>query len=881
MTSSALHLAARFLACIARLAHPTRLQSYFRASGPADMHPPATLSIPRGLCLIVGCLWVICLGAGCNAGTVIMEGQPATDSLYAASMPVGQTLVVEHQGLQGIDIVVDGTSGPQLARALLFLHPEGDLWAESTLSTGSFEGRRWVSLEWPGVSIPAPRAYRLEIHPEPGHNLHIGQGFPDTYVDGSFYFEGKPVAAQLTFRLRYSRWALAGELLRWLGAQLQITVVAFLVFLLPGWGLVAWLRRPEEQDLLHGWPARFCLAGGLSVALYPILFSWLDLLGLHLGAGVYAVAAGMGLVSVLYRTLLLWRDPGPGGLPPLSVFQISHKADMGFLIVLAGLLLARFWPLRGVEAPFWGDSVQHAYIVQLMLERGGLFQDWRPYAEFLTFTHQFGFHANTTVYGFVRGLDGVEATLESGQILNVLSVLVLYPLAVFVAGGNRWAGVAAMVVGGLLSSMPAMYFNWGRYAQLSGLVVLPVTLLLLWRVVDTRGWQPRAVVVNSIALAGMTLCYYRMPLFYGAFAFLCLLFWMVPVWGWDARRWRTGLANLGSVLALSLAFLSPHMARVSGSFLAGRAAASLQGAPEQWVWNDYQIWRSLPDYYPRWLQQWAGGALLWSFIVAHHRSFLLGLWGLSLGSLVALSLFQIPLMSELQNFAVVIAMYIPFSVLSGWTVGWLMDWMPQKMVGVWTRRLPWLATAACLLAVVLALPRTRYIADEQFNMVTAPDLLAMEWMDEHLGAEARVFVPGFRIYGGRTAVGADAGWWIPLLGGRSISMPPQYALLEQPVDPEQVPRLINLMASLEGIPLSTLPAAALLCEQGYSHVYLGQKQGAVGFEVRQLYSEAQLRQNPALQLVYAQDRVRVFGLAPQFCASGTVFSTPVKGPPVR
>lgn len=844
------------------------------------MRPSATASIPRRLCLIVGCLWAICL-TGCAAGTVVVEGQPATDALYAAAMPVGQTLVVEHPGLQGVDIVVEGASRPQSARTFLFLHPEGDLWAESTLSLEAFEGRRWVSLDWPGMSVPAPRAYRLEIHPEPGHRLHIGQGFPDTYVDGSFYFDGEPVAAQLAFRLRYSRWALTGALLRWLWAQLQIVLTAGLVFLLPGWGLVAWLRRPEETDLLHGWPARLCVAGGLSVALYPVLFSWSDLLGLHLGAGVYVVAASLGLLSLLYRTVLLWRDPGPGGLPPLSVFRISHKADIGFLIVLAGLLLTRFWPLRGVEAPFWGDSVQHAFIVQLMLDQGGLFQDWRPYAEFLTFTHQFGFHANTAAYGFVRGLAGVEATLESGQILNVLSILVLYPLTVFVAGGNRWAGVAAMVVGGLLSAMPAMYFNWGRYAQLSGLVVLPVAILLLWRLVDTRGGQPRAVVVNGIALAGMALCYYRMPLFYGAFALLCLLFGMVPVWGWDVRRWKVGLANLGSVLALSLVLLAPHMVRVAGSFLAGRAAASLQGASETWVWNDYQIWRSLPDYYPRWMQQWAGGALLWSFIVAHRRSLLLGLWGLSLGSLVALGLLQIPLMSELQNFAVVIAMYVPFSVLAGWTVGWLMNWLPHNMEGVWARRLPLLATAVCLLVVVLALPRTRYIADEQFNMVTAPDRLAMEWIDAHLEPEARVFVPGFRIYGGRTVVGADAGWWIPLLGRRAASMPPQYALLEQPVDPEQIPRLISLTASLEGIPLSTLPAAALLCEQGYSHVYLGQKQGLVGFEVRQLYSETQLRRNPALQLVYVQDRVRIFALDPRFCASGTDFSTPVKGPPVR
>ena len=856
-------------------------RSYCRVSDPFHMYLPEPVTYPRLPLLVLVLLLVLGLGAGCAAATVIVESQPATDSIYSASEPIGQTLVAEYRGLQGIDLVIEGRSEPQLARTFLFLHPEGDLVAEGILSTDSFEGRRWISLEWPDVSKVVPQAYRLEIHPEQGYTVHVGQGFPDTYVDGSFYFKDEPIAAQLTFRMRYRRLSLLAELAWWSWEQLQIVLTALLVFLLPGWGLVAWLRQGNEKDLLHGWPARFCVAFGLSVGLYPVLFSWLDMIGLQLGSGTYILAAGLAVLSLCYRTMLLWRDPGAGGLPPLSAFKISHPADVGFLIALAGLLLTRFWPLRGVEAPFWGDSVQHAYISQLLLEQGGLFQDWRPYAEFLTFTHQFGFHANTAVYGFARGVTGVEATLETGQLMNVMAILVLYPLAVYVAGGNRWAGVAAMLVGGLLSYMPAMYFNWGRYAQLSGLVVLPVAILLLWRIVNAHGWQPSAIAVNSIALAGMALCYYRMPLFYAAFALLLLLFWIIPEWGRKPHRWKMGLTNLGSVLTLSLALLFPHLLRVSGSYLAGRAAASLQGAPENWVWNDYQIWRSLPDYYPRWLQQWAGGALLWSVIVAHRRSFLLGLWGLSLGSLVALSLFQIPLMSELQNFAVVIAMYVPFSVLSGWTVGWFMDWLPQKLEGHWKRRLPLLATAGCLLVVVLGLPRTRYIADEQFNLVTAPDLVAMHWIEENLEPDSKLLVPGFRVYGGRTVVGADAGWWIPLLGGRSVSMPPQYALLEKPVEPEQVDKLIELTASLEGIPLSSLPAAALLCEHGYTHVFLGQKQGNVGFEVRQLYSESQLDLNPVLQPVYAQDRVRIYKLDPEFCASGAHFSTPVNGPSVQ
>ena len=64
-------------------------------------------------------------------------------------------------------------------------------------------------------------------------------------------------------------------------------------------------------------------------------------------------------------------------------------------------------------------------------------------------------------------------------------------------------------------------------------------------------------------------------------------------------------------------------------------------------------------------------------------------------------------------------------------------------------------------------------------MVTKPDRQAMTWIREHTPAQAKFLVEGFRIYGGRSVVGSDAGWWIPLLADRANTMPPQYALLNE------------------------------------------------------------------------------------------------------
>ncbi len=119
-------------------------------------------------------------------------------------------------------------------------------------------------------------------------------------------------------------------------------------------------------------------------------------------------------------------------------------------------------------------------MTQLMLDNGGLFKSWLPYAQYNSLTVQFGFSAFTALFAWLTGLGSVKATLIVGQVLNGLAVLVLYPLAVRIAKGNRWAGIGAVLVAGLLMPMPAFYVNWGRYAQLAGQTILPVAFWLIW-----------------------------------------------------------------------------------------------------------------------------------------------------------------------------------------------------------------------------------------------------------------------------------------------------------------------------------------------------------------------------------------------------------------
>ena len=106
-------------------------------------------------------------------------------------------------------------------------------------------------------------------------------------------------------------------------------------------------------------------------------------------------------------------------------------------------------------------------IAQLLTDHGGLFDSWEPYVPYRSLTVHFGFPAATALLSWATEVGSAQTTLLVGQLINGLAALTLYPLAMRLAGGNRWAGVGAVLTAGLLSPMPAYYVNWGRYAQLA------------------------------------------------------------------------------------------------------------------------------------------------------------------------------------------------------------------------------------------------------------------------------------------------------------------------------------------------------------------------------------------------------------------------------
>jgi hypothetical protein len=276
--------------------------------------------------------------------------------------------------------------------------------------------------------------------------------------------------------------------------------------------------------------------------------------------------------------------------------------------------------------------------------------------------------------------------------------------------------------------------------------------------------------------------------------------------------------------------------------------------PLRRVLDDYAVWLQIENFVPRLLIFFALLSVVYDLLRKRSAGLVVLGWLVLVASLVAGQLINFPGANMMQSFAVVIAVYIPVSLLVGGLIGRLVSSLrSQPAIVRW-------GTLAVLGVLSLVGVRERLsVLDTSYLMVTRPDIIAAQWMDEHLPEDAVVLVEGFSIYDGRSVVGADAGWWLPLFAQRRTTMPPQYALFnERPADPQYSTLVVDLVTQLESAPFVPDDAIRTMCELGVTHAFVGQQQGLIGAGVRQLYGVADLHDDPRFDHIYQRDRTHVF-----------------------
>jgi hypothetical protein len=517
------------------------------------------------------------------------------------------------------------------------------------------------------------------------------------------------------------------------------------------------------------------------------------------------------------------------------------------VVILALVFGVRLLVVRTLDAPMWGDSYQHAVIAQLLVDKGGLFDSWEPYAELQTFTYHFGFHSAVAVFHWLTGMPVYRATLWVGQILNGLAVLALYPLSIKISG-NRWAGSASVLIAGLLLPMPMFYVNWGRYTQLAGQVILPTSVLLAWEFLESskRAWALAGL--GWLAIGGLALTHYRV-----------LIFFVIFIVAWLAlnlrkERWACALSRLTILgLGAGLLFLPWFLHTFAGSI----------------TWNFGKQLTTLPTHLSDFTRQYnaiedvtrfmaplgwlilfiAVGFGLWQ----RRREFLLiSLWWFLLLIATNPHWLHLPGSGSISNFALFIAVYIPAGLLIGDFVG---QWVARWSSHFWKKFLIILMVG---LALFGAKDRLGDLNVAAHALIALPDLRAMAWVRENTPESAKFLVNSFFAYGGSVVVGSDGGWWLPLLAGRANTVPPLNYGTERGPRPDYRAWVNEVTAKVQQYGMESPEVLAMLGERGVTHVYIGQQGGKVNYEGPGPLSPVVLLKSKHYRLVYHQDRVWVF-----------------------
>jgi hypothetical protein len=804
----------------------------------------------RPLIRLAGLLLLLALsGCSYSGGKLLDADQPSweegSEILLTPDVSVGQTFVAQHKGLAGIEFVLAADPGTSPALTLhLRSDPRGtsDLASASLQLTGG-EVPRSYRFSFPAQGDSHGRYYYAFLEAEPGARMAAAGG--DAYLNGAAYANHMPLDQQLAFGLVYYPGHILLDLIGAGVSGLGLLLAAGLLFIVPGWALLNGLYRGQ----VLGWAAKLGLAAGISLALYPVLLLWTDLVGLHLGALYAWLPPGLGLAALAWQGRP-WRLRC--GWQRLQHWARSEVAgpDLALLLLMGIVMAIRLVVVRSLDAPMWGDSYQHTLIVQLLADNGGLFQSWEPYASLDQFSYHFGFHSAAAVLHWLTQLPAIQATLWTGQLLNGLAVLALYPLALRVTG-SRWAGVWAVLLAGMLSPLPMGMVNWGRYTQLAGMVILPAAAWLTWEVVDSDERRWGLPVLLGLVVSGLALTHYRVSLFYIAF-----VPGLVVVY-WDCARHTRLLPLAASATAATLLFV-PWFVNAFGSEILRMFGAQLTTLPDRAgaFLQEYNAIGRLDSYLaPLW---WLALTLGVGFGLWQRRKpvLVVALWWFLLLIMTNPGWLGLPGTGAISNFALFITAYLPASLFTGVLAAYPASYLQGK---------GWGTPVTVLVILVLGLwgipERMRDLDARQHALVTRPDVQAAVWIQENTATDARFLINSFFAYADSAVVGSDGGWWLPVLAGRQVSVPPLNYANELFPGSAYRQRVAELGRVVQG-DLDDPAAVDLLRHEGITHVYVGQRQGRVNYGGESVLLPAELLQSEHYALVYHLDRVWILAVKP-------------------
>ncbi len=705
-----------------------------------------------------------------------------------AQSTLGQTFVSRRPHLNGITIWLTPPppSPSNITKSIIqtitvkLFHSPADTTPvfSTTLTTPTNGSYVPFTISMPGQGNPAGQVFYLLMTVNSG-SLQVNGRNEDAYPDGQAYLNGQPVDTDIAFRATYNYTAAA--VLQDLGqyARNSWLIVPLLILVwLPGWLLIDISGLRQHFDFGQ----QTAISVGLSLALVPVVMLWTTVLKLKWSGREVSIAAVVLLVIFIARLIYRWitarnklPDPSnelslPPPASPKNTLQRRHLPTVALMVIFLVSLLIRFIMVRDLATPAWVDSVHHALITRLIMTNGGFPSTYLPYLDISPTAYHPGFHSLAAAFTWLSGLQLDRSLLILGQFLNALCIFAVYLLATSLTRSST-AGVVAAFVTGFITPMPAYYTSWGRYTELTGLLVLPVALALLQLGLDEKNQKlrPWIILFGAISLAGLFMIHYRVI----AFVVCLLLAYLVFRFAIKSYRPATGFKHTMLVILImafaSLLLVLPWFIPTLKAILLPRLgipAAQAAIAPFQ----DFS-WPYLTSALGKQALAVAGLGLLWAVIKKQLFAFILLAWVLLMFILANLDVLKLPGAGLITNLSVEIILFIPLSILAGYFIAQLYaTWQELFSVG---------SNLTLLVIVSLFLLLAGYLGSKQLvailNSITLlsrqADLPAIQWVDQNIPVDETIvlnpFAWGYGIYAGN-----DGGYWISPLSGRQTLPPP-------------------------------------------------------------------------------------------------------------
>jgi hypothetical protein len=707
-----------------------------------------------------------------------------------------------------------------------------------------------ITISIPNQKNPSNQNYYLFLSVNSG-SIQINGRNEDSYSFGQAYNNGNAIDADIAFRLSYDYDlpALIQDFKQFI-AYSWIIVPLLILLWLPGWLLVDFSGFRIRFDLGE----QTAISIGLSLALIPVVMQWTTDLKIKWTREGVLFVAGFLIALLVVRLIVGYITSSRNRLnqgnslssdnpaPHTKISKFVSTQSVALILIFLASLAIRLIMVRDLATPAWVDSVHHALITRIILNNGAYPSTYLPYWDVSSTAYHPGFHSVAAVFVWLTNLDLAHALLILGQVLNALSVFSVYLFATTLTRSSS-AGLFAAFITGFLTPMPAYYTSWGRYTELTGLLIIPGVLALIQLRFDEKIKKRNIwiILLGAIAASGLFMIHYRVIVFLACLIFSYVVFQIV------FRRedshlkpicfilFILGITVLGIILVYPwfiLTFKTIFLPKVSHPVTAYVS-----------FFQDFS-WPYLTSAFGKQAMVVAVLGLLWSLIKRRSFAFIISTWIFILFFLANLDALKLPGAGLITNVSVEIMLFIPISVLGGYFI--------DQILIYWKDLIPRQFIIPSVVIICLFWGLVAYIGARQLIPIINPvtilsrnsDLPAIEWISEHIPENETIVINPFA-WGYGLFAGNDGGYWISPLTGRLTLPPPVLYGLGSGV--KEINQQIQEVISVSADPTAFWD---FLTSQQLHYVFVGARGGVIPPD--------QLASSGLFNVLYHEDGVWIF-----------------------